>query len=207
MADVTERPESARVTLVLGGARSGKSRAALELLGSERDVAFLATARAGDEEMRERIAAHRAERPNSWRTIEEPRDLAERISAEIAPHEAVVLDCLTVWVAGFMGPPEQGGGRRSGAGIDHRNEAGTEASVLGRTEALLEAIADHGRRWVIVSNETGAGVHPATAVGRRFRDLLGLVNQRVAAEAGRVLYMVAGLPLQLKPRDGRAPPG
>lgn len=207
MADVTSGPESARVTLVLGGARSGKSRAALELLGSERDVAFVATARPGDQEMRERIAAHRAERPGSWRTIEEPRDLAQRISAEIAPHEAVVLDCLTLWVAGLLDPPEEGVADGCGAGTDRRNEAGTDAAVLARTDALLEAIAAHGRRWVIVSNETGAGVHPASALGRRFRDLLGLVNQRVAAEAGRVLYMVAGLPLQLKPRDGPPRPG
>ena len=139
----------------------------------------MATAQAGDADMAARIARHRAERPAHWRTVEEPYDVVPRLRGCGADADGIVVDCLTLWVANLM----------------LRGDA--DEWVVKQVEelaALLPLAAD----VTLVSNEVGEGVHPPTAEGRRFRDLLGTVNQRVAAAADRVVLMVAGIPLVVK---------
>jgi adenosylcobinamide kinase / adenosylcobinamide-phosphate guanylyltransferase len=165
---------------VVGGARSGKSRFAIDSQPLRARVTFLATAQAGDSDMAARIARHRAERPAHWRTVEEPYDLVSQLRACCADSDAVVVDCLTLWVSNLMlrGDPDE-----------WIVKQGEEVAAV-----LAQGLAD----VTVVSNEVGEGVHPPTADGRRFRDLLGTVNQRVAAVAERVVLMVAGLPLAVK---------
>ena len=167
--------------LVLGGARSGKSRHAVEQAAqSAGRVAFLATARALDGDMAARIARHRAERPAGWTTLEEPQDVVAACRRAAIAHDLIVVDCATVWVANLM---ERGD---------------DDAAVLAAAADLAKVQRERVVSLLIVSNEVGEGVHPPTAVGRRFRDLLGFVNQRLAAAADRVTLMVAGLPLTVK---------
>ncbi len=168
------------VWFVTGGARSGKSRFAVASHADHRRVTFFATAQAGDADMAARIARHRDERPPQWRTVEEPRRLVARLEEIAGDTDAVIVDCLTLWVANRL---------LAGAA----NEA-----VLEETDALTALIARAPCALTIVSNEVGEGVHPETAAGLRFRDLLGFVNQRVAAACDHVVLMVAGLPLTLK---------
>ncbi len=167
--------------LVLGGARSGKSRYAVaqaqEVGGS---VAFLATGRALDVDMAARIARHQAERPAGWTTLEEPRDIVAAARRAAASHDVLVIDCITVWVANLM---ERGD---------------DDTAVLAVADDLAKLMRERLASLVVVSNEVGAGVHPPTALGRRFGDLLGFVNQRLAAAADRVTLMVAGIPLTVK---------
>ena len=174
----------ASTTLILGGARSGKSRFALGVPSARARVAFVATAVAGDEEMLERIERHRAERPAHWRTLEEPCELVVAVRDASANADLVIVDCLTVWVANLMlrGDPDE----------QILKQADELAALLGLRPADL----------TLVSNEVGLGVHPDTEDGRHFRDLLGTVNQRLAAAVDRVVLMVAGVPLVVK--DGRA---
>ncbi len=166
--------------LVLGGARSGKSRFAVAAQPSARPVAVVATAEARDADMAARIARHRAERPPHWLTVEEPCALVAALERLAGRTQAVVVDCLTLWVANRL--------LRGDADEAILEEAGALAGLMARRPYDL----------TLVSNEVGAGVHPGTATGLRFRDLLGLVNQRVAAAADRVTLVVAGLPLTLK---------
>jgi adenosylcobinamide kinase / adenosylcobinamide-phosphate guanylyltransferase len=165
---------------ILGGARSGKSRFAITGIPSAARVAFVATAQARDAEMAARIARHQAERPSGWRTIEEPTELVSRFQ-EFAEVDRVIVDCITVWVANLM---------LRGDGEDAIVKAG---------EGLAACVARSGCDVTLVSNEVGEGVHPSTEDGRRFRDALGAVNQRLAAACDRVVLMVAGLPLVIKP--------
>jgi adenosylcobinamide kinase / adenosylcobinamide-phosphate guanylyltransferase len=171
--------------LVLGGARSGKSRFALAALADRRRVAFVATAQAGDDDMAARIARHRAERPSHWITFEEPFALPARLVSLGREADAVLVDCVTVWIANLL---LRGDG---------------DAEIVAAGEALAALAARPSLDLTLVSNEVGAGVVPSTADGVRFRDLLGRVNQRLAAACDRVTLMVAGLPLALKtPRGG-----
>jgi adenosylcobinamide kinase/adenosylcobinamide-phosphate guanylyltransferase len=168
------------VTLVLGGVRSGKSRFAQKLAEKESSVAFVATAKAVDEEMRNKIRRHQQERPKQWRTVEEPLDLA-RVFDECAQQFKILLvDCLTLFVANVL-------------------EADPEM-VNARIDGLVEALRHVPTSVVLVSNEVGSGVVPPYPSGRQFRDLLGEVNQKVASVADSVVLMVAGLPLVLKNR-------
>ncbi len=167
--------------LVLGGARSGKSRYALEQarqIGGS--VAVVATARALDPDMAERIARHRAERPAGWTTLEDPRDIVAAARRAAASHDLLVIECVTVWVANLM---ERGD---------------DDTAVLAAADDLAKLMRERLASFIIVSNEVGAGVHPPTALGRRFGDLLGFVNQRLAAAADRVTLMVAGIPMTVK---------
>jgi adenosylcobinamide kinase/adenosylcobinamide-phosphate guanylyltransferase len=165
---------------VLGGARSGKSRFAVDSHRAHARVTFVATAQAHDADMAARVARHRAERPAKWRTVEEPYELVSCLRAGVAESDVVIVDCLTLWVSNLM---------LRGDADDWIVKQGEE----------LGAVVSAGERDVtLVSNEVGEGVHPPTAEGRRFRDLLGLVNQRVAAAADRVVLMVAGVPLAVK---------
>jgi adenosylcobinamide kinase/adenosylcobinamide-phosphate guanylyltransferase len=165
---------------VLGGARSGKSRYAIAHQPRDGKVVFVATAEARDDDMARRIARHRAERPLSWTTIEEPYDLPERLHDLPPGTESVVVDCLTLWVS-----------NRLLRGDDDR-------SILTAASRLSVVIHESRADLTLVSNEVGEGVHPPTAEGLRFRDLLGLVNQDVAAACERVVLMVAGIPLTVK---------
>jgi adenosylcobinamide kinase/adenosylcobinamide-phosphate guanylyltransferase len=176
-------PKSHRnsVMLVLGGARSGKSRFALQVASKAASVTFVATARASDEEMRTKIECHRSERPAHWKTREEPLNIAEAISCEGESSNLVIVDCLTMFAANLM---EAHG----------ENQAAIQTAV-----STLSAVLRVSKRGVVlVSNEVGGGVVPEYASGRQFRDLLGELNQRVAAIADHLVMMVAGLPLPIK---------
>jgi len=172
-----------RSDLILGGVRSGKSREALRVAASMPPGsrgAFLATAQALDGDMEARIARHRAERPRGWATLEEPYDVVRACGSLAGSVDVVVLDCLTLWVANLLIRGDE------------------DKSILAAADTLAEFLAERRFTIIIVSNEVGAGVHPATDVGLRFRDALGGVNQRIAAAADRVTYMVAGLSMVVK---------
>lgn len=172
---------AAAAHIILGGARSGKSRFALSGQPRAGRVAFVATAEPGDADMAARIARHRSERPAHWLTVEEPRALAaclEDLSRRAL--DAVVVDCLTLWVANRL--------LRGDSDPAILDEAGRLAALAARPPFPL----------TLVSNEVGEGVHPETAAGLRFRDLLGTVNQQLAAACHRVTLMVAGLPVTIK---------
>jgi adenosylcobinamide kinase/adenosylcobinamide-phosphate guanylyltransferase len=165
-------------TLVLGGARSGKSRFAQgEAEACGLPVTLIAAAQALDAEMAARIARHRAGRAERWRTVEEPLDLVEALAREAAPGQAVVVDCLTLWLSNLMQ-----------AGRDPDRECERLAAAL----AVLS-----GEVW-LVSNEVGLGLVPDNPLGRAFRDAQGWLNQRLAAFCPRVVLIAAGLPLVLK---------
>ena len=165
--------------LVLGGARSGKSRFAVERLSPGARILFVATAEARDEDMIKRIARHRAERPSGWTTVEEPFELVARLSGLDGAWDGIVVDCLTLWVSNLLLR-----GDRDDAILE---QADALAGLIRRRSSLTA-----------VSNEVGEGVHPETAMGLRFRDLLGGVNQRVAAACDTVVLMVAGIALTVK---------
>jgi adenosylcobinamide kinase/adenosylcobinamide-phosphate guanylyltransferase len=171
------------LTLVLGGARSGKSAYA-QTLCTGRKVVFVATSRdEGDPEWLDRIARHRDARPSQWRTFEAPLDLAGAVAA-LRNGETALVDCLGVWISNLM--------------YDQRDRSAREIEghVLGELACLLDAAS--ARDAVVVSNEVGGGTVPEHAVTRQFRDLLGLANQTVAQAADRVVLLTAGLPLVLK---------
>jgi adenosylcobinamide kinase / adenosylcobinamide-phosphate guanylyltransferase len=172
-----EAAAGANVTLVIGGARSGKSRYAERLIESEpAPWIYLATAEARDGEMERRIAEHRARRDQHWQTIEAPHDLADALRAA-PPAAAVLIDCLTLWLSNLME---------------------SESDIEAQTAGLQEALDERAGPTVIVSNEVGLGIVPDNALARRFRDLQGKLNQRLAAQASRVIMMVAGLAVGVK---------
>ena len=170
------------VTLILGGVRSGKSRYAQQLADPFARVTFIATAQScDDEEMHRKIARHRTERPAHWITIEESLHLAGAIDSASADSDAILIDCLTLFAANLL-----------------EAYSDDDAAAEDKITALLESLAQPGCPIFLVSNEVGSGVVPAFASGRRFRDLLGEINQRIAATADTVTFMIAGLPLSLK---------
>jgi adenosylcobinamide kinase / adenosylcobinamide-phosphate guanylyltransferase len=168
-----------RSVLVLGGARSGKSAYAQRLAeanGLER--LYLATAMAGDEEMAARIARHQRDRAHGWTTVEEPLEIAAALAAHTGPDRAVVVDCLTLWLSNLMLA-----GRDPGSAI----------------KALAAAILDLSGPTILVSNEVGMGLVPDNKLGREFRDWQGWANREIGAACDAVIFVAAGLPLQLKP--------
>jgi adenosylcobinamide kinase/adenosylcobinamide-phosphate guanylyltransferase len=170
---------TADVTLVLGGARSGKSGFAESLIlaaPATRRV-YVATAEAGDDEMAARIAHHRAGRGPAWRTIEAPLDLVEALAAQAGPGTALLVDCLTLWLSNLMH-----------AARDVERETARLAAWLAQATGPV----------VLVSNEVGLGLVPETPLGRAFRDAQGRLNQQLAATVPRVVFVAAGLPLWLK---------
>ena len=173
-----------KLILVLGGARAGKSTFAMRLANEyagEGSVTFIATAQALDDDMAQRIARHREERPAHWSTIEEPYHLDSALIT--APDSSVVLiDCLTLFVSNWL----------------LRSDDQTLPEISKR---FLATVSCQTRTVICVSNEVGLGIVPETPLGRTFRDLLGRVNQQFAAAADEVYLLVAGLPLRLKPRD------
>ena len=195
-----------RLILVTGGVRAGKSDFAQKLAqglslpaepGST-PVLFVATAEAGDAEMEERIRQHRSSRPAGWSTLEEPIRLPEAISEalgapDIRDARVVLVDCLNLWVSNMLL-----------AGRD-RERAAIEEGVLDSARRLLECYQRGKASFVLISNEVGMGLVPPNPLGRHFRDLLGKVNQLVAAEADEVYLLVAGVPLDLKALSGQHP--
>ncbi len=165
--------------LILGGARSGKSRHAEALAGeSGLEVIYIATATIGDDEMAERIARHRADRPAPWQTIEEPLALASVLEENAAAERCLLVDCLTLWLSNLMQAGEQ--------------------TLCRERERLLQVLPSLPGRLLLVSNEVGLGIVPDNPLARRFRDEAGRLNQAVAAECERVTFVAAGLPLRLK---------
>lgn len=170
--------KSAGVTLVIGGAKSGKSRHAQSLAEAcGGDPVFIATAQAFDPEMTERIARHRADRDDHWRTVEAPLLLADAITAADYENTVILVDCLTLWASNLL-----------------LGEEDIEAHL----DALNAALAACRGPVVLVTNEVGWGIVPDNRLARKFRDIAGRINQSVAAHADRVTMVVAGLPFPLK---------
>jgi len=165
----------AHVSLILGGARSGKSSRALALAPAPH--VFIATAEPLDAEMAERIRLHQAERGADWGLVEAPLDLAEAVRANAKEGTTLLIDCLTLWLSNLM---------------HHKRDIGEE------TAALADALTEAPGRVVLVSNELGIGLAPINALGRSFRDEQGRLNQRIAAVADHAEFIVAGLPIVLK---------
>ncbi len=174
------------LTLVLGGARSGKSSFA-QILASRlgQRVTFLATAEPGDDEMRARIEEHRRIRPDHWRTVESPGGAAEAMPTAAAESDVVLLDCLALLVSN----------RLLAAGEDY---TAAESRVEAEVEGIIRAYLTGQASLVIVSNEVGLGVVPAYELGRVYRDILGRANQRLARAADEVYWLVAGLAVEIK---------
>jgi adenosylcobinamide kinase / adenosylcobinamide-phosphate guanylyltransferase len=171
------RCEAGSITLVLGGARSGKSRYAEGLIAAHPPPwIYVATAQGCDAEMIERIAKHRARRASAWRTLEAPGDLASALATPPAS-APLLVDCLTLWLS---------------------NRMLADAEIDGEIDAVVAALACRGGPIVLVSNEVGSGIVPDNALARRFRDLQGELNQRLAARADCVVLLVAGTPLEVK---------
>ncbi len=185
------------LTLVLGGARSGKSAAAVRMAeqGCGDNVLYVATADPGDEEMQLRIDKHRAERSAEWRTVEARHSVGQAIRRQPGRYSSVVVDCVTLLVSNLL--------------VDQADPYAEE--VLERVEQEIGALVEAARALpphcdtIVVSNEVGTGLAPVTPLGRAFRDRLGQANQRLAAAADRVVLMVAGIPVVLK--DGAAAGG
>jgi adenosylcobinamide kinase/adenosylcobinamide-phosphate guanylyltransferase len=176
------------LTLILGGVRSGKSRLAQRLAAKAERVSYVATCQSGqDSEMLARIERHRADRPSGWRTIEEPLALAEAVERTARDSDAILVDCLTIWLSNLSWEHREVGGAGAFA---------CEAAMRSQLQRL--AAAARQCRVILVSNELGAGTVPESAVTRAFRDTHGLMNQWAAEAADEVILTVAGLPLYLK---------
>lgn len=169
------------VTLILGGARAGKSTYAESLIDSSGAgrALYIATAEPGDVEMATRIASHRSRRGEDWTTVEEPRELADTIAGNAMPGRPILIDCLTLWLSNIM-------------------HAGYDCDEA--LDRLIEALQKLPCATVMVSNEVGLGIVPDNKLAREFRDLAGRMNQRVAQRAERVVFVAAGLPLLMKDR-------
>ena len=174
------------VTLLLGGARAGKSRYAQELASRlGRRVLYVATADELDAEMKARIKAHRASRPSSWRTLEAREDIGPTIEAAIGDAEVVIVDCVTLLVSNL-------------ASGDDPDVAVWEKRVVSELESLMSVAGKAAARFIIVSNEVGLGIVPPSPLARAYRDILGIANQVLARLADDVYFLVAGLPIRLK---------
>ena len=177
----------AHVTLILGGARSGKSALASRLAEqSGKEILFIATATVLDDEMAERVQRHQQERPPHWQTIEASRALAVAITTHALPQRLLLVDCLTLWLCNLL-HDESG-----------REVIELDAEVAEARQQLLDALSSVPGEIILVANEVGLGIVPMGALSRRFVDEAGRLNQAIAAQAERVLFVVAGLPMVLK---------
>lgn len=175
-----------RVGLVTGGVRSGKSAFALETalrLGQD-EVSYIATAQAGDAEMADRIRRHRDERPAVWQTVESPRDVGAGMTE--ARHGVVVLDCLTVLLSNRI------------LALENADQGAVEGVAQDVASEIIEATSQRRGHLIMVTNEVGMGVVPASPLGRWFRDAQGALNQRIAAVADWVVLAVSGIPVPVK---------
>lgn len=184
---INDRNKEQKVVIITGGARSGKSRFAQELVtrwGTE--VIFIATAAVRDNEMEKRITRHRQSRPRQWKTIEETRDLVGAIEALGDEPKTIIVDCITLWLSNLM-------------------EGGDEDNVIRReTERLGDLLQRSPHRCILVTNEVGSGIVPDNALARRFRDMAGEVNQILASCADECYLMAAGIPVKIKPYNREA---
>ena len=174
------RRDKGRIILVLGGASSGKSEAALKLAGSRGPRAFVATGQGLDDEMAARIAKHQATRSADWETVEEPLEAEAWFAKQGPRYRTILFDCVTLWLSNLVG-----------TGLK-------ESLVLARVGTLVQSMRTTAARVVIVSNELGFGLVPAEPLARAFRDLAGRVNQHIAAGADEVYLVVSGLSIRLK---------
>lgn len=178
-------------TLVLGGARSGKSGFAEELaLASGKELVYIATAQAGDGEMASRIAHHRSQRDDRWTTVEEPLALADALSRWCAPQRVVLVDCLTLWLSNLL--------FSAGDACPEQEDFLLPPRFHTERAALLQALEQCAGDVLLVSNEVGMGIIPMGAISRCFVDEAGRLNQAVAAVCDRAVFVAAGLPLVLK---------
>lgn len=178
-----------KLIFLLGGARSGKSTYAQKLAErSDKPVAFIATAQAGDDEMSARITKHRADRPAEWTTLEIQRDIAVYLKAHPAQIELYLLDCITLLVSNILFQYTEG---------EVTNEQKAADAIKTEVDELLAYIRSNKADWIIVSNEVGLGLVPPYPLGRIYRDLLGMANQRLAAEADEVYMLMAGIPVPI----------
>ena len=185
---MTTNPSTNTLTLILGGARSGKTSYAQEQarqIGGT--VLYVATAAAGDDEMRMRIEAHRAARPAEWQTLEATLQIGETLISNRVQAQVVIIDCVTLLVSNVL---------LSFSEDDPFEEV--KQKVQAEIDALLKAYSKMGGQWFIVSNEVGLGLVPPYSLGRFYRDLLGWANQMLARSADRVIFMVAGIPTVIK---------
>lgn len=170
--------------LILGGARSGKSRFAIESAKRQcRNVAYIATAPACDKEMRARIAQHRKDRPKTWQTLEAQTGMETVLKKILKGVDGIIIECIGTYAANLMHK-----------GLNDKGIIREIKGVIGELKGLRKT----GKRVFIVSNEVGGGVVPDTALGRRFRDIVGSINQMIAEEADEVYLTVAGLPVRIK---------
>jgi adenosyl cobinamide kinase/adenosyl cobinamide phosphate guanylyltransferase len=182
------------IWLITGGVRSGKSRLAVRLASEFESVTYVATAEAGDAEMSQRIAAHQAERPQAWQTIEEPLGLADAVGR--AADGGLIVDCLTLWTSNRLFPsdwPDDGAGDAVAALMASRRQ-----DVLYDAAAILEALRARSGTALVVTNEVGSGVIPPDLRLRAWEETLGAVNSLVAAAADRLYLCVAGQAIDLK---------
>lgn len=175
-----ELKQKPKLILVTGGARSGKSRHALGLAHGYERKAYVATGVATDEEMEERIARHRRERGPDWQTFEEPRALVGLLEREADNFDLILIDCLSFWVSNLL--------------WNQQDEGAAEIKI----SELLVCFKRRTCTLIVVSNEVGMGIVPDNSVSRMFRDLVGHANQQIARLADQAVFMVAGLPLELK---------
>ena len=173
-----------RMTLILGGARSGKSTYALTLAEKYKKVAFIATSLGLDREMRQRIKLHKESRPKHWTTFEEHKDLSKILIGINGKFDCVIIDCMTLLVSNLI---------LSGF---------TQEMILENINRFLSTCSKSKANLIIVSNEVGLGLVPTNKLGRNFRDVAGRINQITAKHANKVYFMVAGLPLEIK-RKGK----
>ena len=184
-----------RLILVLGGARSGKSRFAQQLAQAcsdeeHRSVVYVATAEAGDEHMRQRIERHRRGRPSGWETVEAPQNVAAAVEATGDSAAAIIVDCLTLWISNLL--------LAGGEEFNEAQAASREEAILDEVATLIRAAGKANARVIVVSNEVGMGIVPLTSLGRIFRDIAGWANQALAQAADEVYVMWAGLPQRIK---------
>ncbi len=179
--------------LIIGGARSGKSHFAQQLaLKSGQSVLFVATAEAGDEEMRQRIEQHQKARPAAWSTLEATTHIGSQITQRLSGAKVVIVDCITLLVNNIFGQYSHQTGEQIDAPLIEKN-------ITAEINELIECIDQVDASFIIVTNEVGLGLVPANTVGRLYRDLLGRANQLLAQRADEIYLMVAGLPLLIKP--------
>jgi len=170
-----------KIVFITGGARSGKSKFAMERAKKSKSVLCVATyRRTGDKEMEERIKNHKMARPKNWRVMEEPVELSKIIKKAARNFKVVLIDCITLWVSNLI------------------LKRKTMEDISKKTQELINTLKKTDSIFIIVSNEVGLGVVPDTKMGRRFRDIAGKVNQIIAGNANEVYFMVAGIPMRVK---------
>jgi adenosylcobinamide kinase/adenosylcobinamide-phosphate guanylyltransferase len=169
-----------KITFILGGARSGKSRYALEVALKYGKVAFIATCQPLDDEMKMRIHTHKKHRPKSWQTFEEPQDIYGLLKKIKSKFELIIIECLTLWVSNLL------------------LKGAKEKEIISKLDRAIDSLKKSKAESIIVSNEVGLGIVPKNKLSRDFRDIAGKLNQLVAKDADEVILMVSGLPIKIK---------